>query len=82
MDYNYIARQIISELKRLGRRTDSEIAERLGISRQAYLRRRDTNALTTEDITRLSAWLVTGYGGGYYLGDLSTNKPLTVDKEK
>ena len=70
MNYNQIAQDIIAELKTLARRTDAEIAERLGISRQAYMRRRDNNKLTTEDITILSAWLVTAYGGGFYLGDM------------
>lgn len=67
MDYNQIAEDIITELKIHARRSDREIAERLGISRQAYLRRRDNNALTTEDITVLSAWLITGFGGGFYI---------------
>jgi hypothetical protein len=68
MDYNAIAADIIAELKDdRCRRTDGDIAKRLDISRQAYLRRRDNNALTTEDITVLSAWLVTSFGGGFYL---------------
>ena len=67
MDYNQLAKDIIAELKTQARRTDTEIAERLGISRQAYLRRRDNNALTTEDITSLSAWLVAAFGGGFYI---------------
>ena len=67
MDYNKIATDIVLELKGHARRTDKEIAERLGISRQAYIRRRDSNRLTTEDITSLSAWLVTAFGGGFYL---------------
>jgi len=67
VDYNKIATDIVSELKGHARRTDKEIAERLGISRQAYIRRRDSNRLTTEDITSLSAWLVTRFGGGFYL---------------
>lgn len=67
MDYNQIARDIILELKVHARRTDAEIAQSLGISRQAYIRRRNTNSLTTENITVLSAWLVTAFGGGFYL---------------
>jgi hypothetical protein len=67
MNYNQLAQDIIAELKSLGRRTDAEIAVRLGISRQAYVRRRNNNALTTDDITILSAWLVTWFGGGFYL---------------
>ena len=67
MDYNAIAADILQELKAHARRTDAEIAERLGISRQAFARRRDTNSLTTEDITTLSAWLVTAFGGGFYI---------------
>lgn len=67
MDYNAIATDIIAELKHHARRTDGEIAIRLGISRQAYIRRRNTNALTTENITVLSAWLVTAFGGGFYI---------------
>ena len=67
MDYNAIAADILQELKVYARRTDAEIAERLGISRQAFARRRDANSLTTEDITILSAWLVTAFGGGFYI---------------
>lgn len=67
MDYNQLAADIISELKTLARRSDAEIAKRLGISRQAYVHRRDTNSLTTENITVLSAWLITGFGGGFYI---------------
>ncbi len=66
MDYNAIAADIIAELKGHARRSDAEIAERLGISRQAYLRRRNSNSLTTDDITSLSSWLVTAFGGGFY----------------
>lgn len=75
MNFNDIAKDIIEELKTLYRRTDTEIAERLGISRQAYLRRRDNNKLTTEDISSLSAWLITNFGGGYYL-----NKYIDMEK--
>jgi len=75
MNFNDIAKDIVEELKTLYRRTDTEIAERLGISRQAYLRRRDKNTLTTEDITILSAWLITSFGGGYYL-----NKYIDMEK--
>lgn len=68
MDYNALAQEIIAELKDdHARRTDADIAHRLGISRQAYVRRRDHNALTTDDITVLSAWLITEFGGGWYL---------------
>jgi transcriptional regulator with XRE-family HTH domain len=67
MDYNAIASDIIHELKNHARRSDSEIASRLGISRQAYVNRRNKNSLTTEDITILSAWLVTSFGGGFYI---------------
>lgn len=67
MDYNEIADSIILELKTHAKRSDGEIAQRLGISRQAYLRRKKEHALTTENITVLSAWLVTGFGGGFYL---------------
>jgi hypothetical protein len=67
MDYNQITTDIIAELKQHARRTDAEIAGRLGISRQAYINRRDNNALTTENITVLSAWLVTAFGGGFYI---------------
>lgn len=73
MDYNQLAKDIIAELKNCkvecgrGSHSDAQIAEILGISRQAYLRRRDDNALTTEDITRLSAHLITAHGGGFYL---------------
>lgn len=81
MDYNQIAQYIVTELKTHARRTDAEIAERLGISRQAYLRRRDNNALTTEDITSLSAWLVTGFGGGHYIDKIFAAKSNTNEKE-
>lgn len=81
MDYNQLAQDIISELKGHSR-SDAEISGRLGISRQAYIRRRDTNSLTTENITVLSAWLVTRFGGGFYLNEsfreeerLMTNQP-------
>jgi len=67
MDYNRISEDIISELKNHAKRSDAEIARRLGISRQAYANRRNKNTLTTEDITVLSAWLVTLFGGGFYL---------------
>lgn len=67
MDYNAIADDIIQELKQHARRSDTEIATRLGLSRTAYLHRRDNHALTTEDITVLSAWLVTSFGGGFYV---------------
>lgn len=78
MDYNQLAKDIIAELKTNARRTDAEIATRLGISRQAYVRRRDNNDLTTEDITVLSAWLVTAFGGGFYLDKhlLATSIPI------
>lgn len=82
MDYNRIASDIIGELKTHARRTDAEIAERIGISRQAYLRRKKCNALTTEDITVLSAWLVTAFGGGKYINNLieppNTNKEIDI----
>lgn len=67
MDYNKIAQEIISELKSSHYVTDIQIAQRLGISRQAYARRRESNTLTTDDITSLSAWLVTAFGGGFYI---------------
>lgn len=67
MDYNKIAQDIISELKNNHHVTDIQIAQRLGISRQAYTRRRDSDALTTDDITSLSAWLITAFGGGFYI---------------
>jgi len=70
MDFNKIATDIVGELKSNFHRTDTEIAERLGISRQAYLRRRDNNALTSEDLTVLSAWLIAGNGGGFYLNKI------------
>lgn len=70
MDYNYIAKLIVGELKGMYFCNDYQIATRLGISRQAYARRRDTNSLTTEDITILSAWLVTAFGGGEYINTL------------
>ncbi len=70
MDYNRIASDIIDELKVHARRTDGEIAERLGISRQAYIRRKGTNSLTTDDITSLSSWLVTSFGGGFYINNI------------
>ena len=79
MDYNKIADEIIAELKQHAKRTDNEIAQRLGISRQAYLRRKDNNALTTENITVLSAWLITSFGGGYYLRKYM-EAPLDTDK--
>lgn len=79
MDYTKIAKAIISELKTHARRTDLEIAERLGISRQAYSRRRDTDTLTVKDITILSAWLVTAFGGGFYIDSLQIETPK--DKE-
>lgn len=73
MDYNQIAKDIIAELKSSkvacssGGHSDVEIARILGISRQAYLRRRNSDSLTTNDITTLSAHLVTAHGGGFYL---------------
>jgi predicted ArsR family transcriptional regulator len=70
MDFNRIAAELVAELKTRARRTDAEIAERLGISRQAYVRRRDTNNLTTENLTVLSAWLVTEFGGGFYMNNI------------
>lgn len=82
MDYNRIAHDIVTELKTHARRTDTEIAERLGISRQAYLRRRDNNALTTDDITGLSAWLVTGFGGGYYIDKIIPTQSKDSNKTR
>lgn len=67
MDYNAIAADILQELKDYAKQTDENIAERLGISRQEFARRRDTNSLTTEDITTLSVWLVEAFDGGFYI---------------
>lgn len=63
MDFNQFARDLIAEYKKY-RVTDTQIAGILGLSRQGYLKRRDTNDLTTEDLTRLSAKIVTYFGGG------------------
>lgn len=79
MDYNQIAQDIVAELKSVGRRTDAEIAERLGISRQAYIRRRNTDSLTTENITVLSAWLITAFGGGFYLNKYFSSRSKKAD---
>lgn len=67
MDFDKIADEIILELKTYARRTDKEIAERIGLSRQAYIRRRDNRALTTDNLTSLASWSVTGFGGGWWL---------------
>lgn len=79
MDYNALAQDIIAELKTHARRTDAEIAQRLGISRQAYLRRKKLNKLTTENITVLSAWLVTAFGGGFYLNKYFSEHKIGED---
>lgn len=81
MDFNAVARDIVAELKTYARRTDGEIAKRLGISRQAYIRRRGTNTLTTENITVLSAWLVTEFGGGFYINNLLPAQPKEQQPE-
>lgn len=67
MDFNKIAEEVILELKTHAKRTDKEIAERIGISRQAYIRRRDTNSLTTENLTSLAIWSIVGFGGGWWI---------------
>lgn len=79
MDYVRISQDIIDELKTRARRTDAEIAERLGISRQSYARRRDTDSLTVRDITILSTWLVTSFGGGFYADKFLKEKGRMVD---
>lgn len=62
MDFNKLAIELIREIKSLGI-TDNYIAHHLGISRQAFARRRDTDNFTTSDLTTLAAMSITLVGG-------------------
>ena len=63
MDFNQLAKDIIQEYKRF-KVTDTEIADILGTTRQTYTVKLKENRLTTEDLTILSAKIVTYFGGG------------------
>lgn len=63
MDFNQLAKDIIQEYKKY-KVTDSELGEILGVTRQTVTQKIANNSLTTEDLTRLSAKIVTYFGGG------------------
>lgn len=82
MDFNQLAKDLMSEYKRL-KVTDIELANYLCMSRQAFSLKVKQNRLTTEDLTRLSAHIVTYFGGGTTLlnfVDKYSEKRLQGDK--